>query len=199
MSEDSIYNLMQRISKRNGGEQTTEGENYSHSSKGNEWMISMNSSAGGGDIFESLVESDKADKSTLLFDHIFDISRRTNANVTSINKFDSARPVFSNPLIKIPNDIWGPKLEKILVDGILVEMINLKRFSNSGEVNQLVQQINFENNLLQAILQDDDFIWIEFRTQKYTNTMNRIDQNNQAKGSTSFVYDIAKAQTTLGG
>jgi hypothetical protein len=195
--EDRIYNLIQRVRERSGGEQLLEGEKYSHASKGNEWMIKISSSAGGG-VLTSSLEKNYGTEHALLLDHIFDISRRTNANIVSVNKFDSARPAFSNPLIKIPNDIWTPSLENILVNGILVEEISLKRFSNTGQVNVLVQQIDFAGNLLQAIVQDDDYVWIEFRTEQYTNTVFRIGQDTQIKGQNSFTYNIALASTMVG-
>ncbi|MFO0525260.1 MAG: hypothetical protein ACK5YY_03130 [Alphaproteobacteria bacterium] len=179
------------------GEQTVDGENYSHSSKGNDWLSMILSDQGGG-VLTSSNEARYGSTHTLLFDHLFDLSRRTNANIVSMHKNDSARPRFSNPLIKLPNDVWTPSLENILLNGILVEEINLKRFTNSGEINEIVQDITFKNNILQALVQDDDYVWIEFRTTIYTNVMNRRLQNTQQAGSNSVTYDISQAVVTTG-
>jgi hypothetical protein len=195
--EDTIYNLIHRIRDRSAGEQMVTGEAYSHSAKSNEWLVKIRSDQGGGILTNSL-EKDYGADHTLLFDHIFNISRRTNSNIVEARKNDSARTRFSNPLIKIPNDIWTPSLEYILVNGILVEEISLKRFSNTGQVNTLVHQIDFSNNVLQDILMDDDFVWVEFRTEVYSNYIYRIGQDGQAKGANSFVYNISTALTTIG-
>ena len=195
--EDTIYSLIQRVKDRGTGEQKISGESYSHSSKSNEWLIKIRSDQGGG-ILTNSMEKDYGAEHTLLFDHIFNISRRTNSNIVESRKNDSARTRFSNPLIKIPNDIWTPSLEYILVNGILIEEISLKRFSNTGKVNTLVHQIDFSNNLIQDILMDDDYIWIEFRAEIYSNYIYRIGQDGQAKGANSFVYNIATALTTIG-
>jgi hypothetical protein len=197
MNEETIYSLIQRIRDRGIGDQLVEGERYAHAAKGNEWMVKIRSEAGGGVLTSSMEQHYGVDH-TLLLDHLFDISRRTNANIVSANKFDSSRPRFSNPIIKIPNDIWTPSLENILINGILVEEISLKRLSNTGHVNTLVQQIDFTNNLLQAMVQEDDCVWIEFRTQQYTNTISRVGQDGQVKGQNSFTYNISLANTVVG-
>ena len=196
---DGIYNLIERMASRNlsVGEQNVDGEKYSHSAKSNEWMCQIVSSQGGGNLTNSNEKTYGATH-TLLFDHLFDISRRTNANIVASHKNDSARVRFSNPLIKIPNDIWTPNLENILISGLKVETINLKRFTNSGEVNEIVQDITFTDNILQALVQDDDYVWLEFRPTTYTNVINRRKQDTQAAGSNSFTYDISQASVSLG-
>ena len=196
---DGIYNLIERMAARNlsVGEQNVDGEKYSHSAKGNEWLCMIQSSQGGGTLTSSN-EARFGTTHTLLFDHLFDLSRRTNANIVGMTKFDSSRPRFSNPLIKIPNDIWTPSLENILVNGILVETINLKRFTNSGDINEIVQDITFTNNILQALVQDDDYVWLEFRPTIYENVINRRKQDTQPAGSNSFTYDISQAVVTVG-
>lgn len=196
---DGIYNLIDRMNSRSTarGEQTVDGEKYSHSAKGNEWLIMIRSDQGGG-VLTNSNEARYGSTHTLLFDHLFDLSRRTNANIVGMNKFDTSRPRFSNPLIKIPNDVWTPSLENILLNGILVEEINLKRFTNSGEINEIVQDITFQNNILQALVQDDDYVWVEFRTTIYTNVINRRLQNTQQAGSNSVTYDISQAVVTTG-
>ena len=196
---DGIYSLIERMSSRNKsvGEQTVDGEKYSHSAKGNEWLVMIQSDQGGG-VLTNSNEARFGSTHTLLFDHLFDLSRRTNANIVGMNKFDTSRPRFSNPLIKIPNDVWTPSLENILLNGILVETINLKRFTNSGEINEIVQDITFTNNILQALVQDDDYVWLEFRTTIYENVINRRLQNTQQAGSNSVTYDISQAVVTTG-
>lgn len=196
--EDAIYNLIKRMESRKYGDQLVDGEQYSHSSKGNEWLVMINSEAKGG-VLTSSNESRFGETHTLLFDHVFDLSRRTNSNIVGMNKFDTSRPRFSNPLIKIPNDVWTPTLELILIEGTLVDEINLKRFSNTGDVNVIVQEIKFEKNILQALVQDDDYVWLEFRTTIYTNTINRRQQDTRPAGSNSFTYDISQATVTSGG
>lgn len=195
--EDTIYNAMQRMRDRAASEQTLDGEKYSHSSKGNEWLVMIRCEGMGGAL-TSCNEARYGSDHTLLFDHMFDVSRRTNANIVGMNKFDTARPRFSNPLIKIPTDVWTPTLENILVAGTLIDEINLKRLSNTGDVNVLVQEIKFEKNILQALVQDGDYVWLEFRTQIYTNTVFRRKQDTTAAGSNSFTYDIAQATVTSG-
>jgi len=95
--------------------------------------------------------------------------------------------------------VWTPTLELILIDGTLVDEINIKRFSNTaGDVNVIVQELKFEKNILQAIVQDDDYVWIEFRTTIYTNTIYRRLQDTQPAGSNSFTYDISQATVLAG-
>lgn len=195
--EDTIYNLISRIKDRGAGDQTVNGEKYSHAAKSNEWLVKIRSDQGGGVLTKSNAETYGSDH-TLLFDFIFNISRRTNSNIVESRRNDSARTQFSNPLIKIPNDTWTPSLEYILVNGILVEDISLKRMANTGKVNTLVHQIDFINCILQDIVMDDDYVWLEFRAERYNNSIKGIGQDGQPEGFNSFSYNISTAQTTLG-
>ena len=189
--------LVSVIKDRSHDDQVLGGENYSHAAKSNEWLIKIRSDAGGGVLTTSNVESYGVDH-TLLFDFTFNMQRRTSSNVTETMRFDSSRTRFTNPAIKIPNDTSTPSYENLLVTGGLIEEISLKRFTNSGIINTLIQQIDFTNCILQALIMEGDCVWMEFRPERYNNMIHSVDQSGQKKGINSFNYDIAKATTTTG-
>ncbi|MFO0525671.1 MAG: hypothetical protein ACK5YY_05230, partial [Alphaproteobacteria bacterium] len=79
---DGIYNLIDRMNSRSTarGEQTVDGEKYSHSSKGNEWLIMIRSDQVGG-VLTSSNDALYGSTHTILFDKFFVLYLSKKANI----------------------------------------------------------------------------------------------------------------------
>lgn len=178
------------------GDQRLSGERYSESAKTGEWMVRITSSDGG--VLTTSNNEQFSEYCRSMTNPNFSITRRTNANVVDSNKYDSARVRVSNLLFAIPHDVWTPVLESHTIQGTILTKIEFIRLTNQGQLDEIAENVNFDNALIQQIKQVGDIVLLCVRVNGVERIVAQHSQAGTPGGQNAFSYNIGGSVITMG-